>query len=254
MGVKISNLPAIVTPALTDVFPVVQSGVTYKETFTQLTSLFATAGANTNITSLGGLTTPLSVAQGGTGVATNTAYAVLVGGTTSTNPIQSVASVGTAGQVLTSNGAGAKPSFQTGVATFTSWVAYTPTFTGFGTVSNVQIWSRRTGDSLQIRGRFQSGVPTAVEARITLGYNGTNANVTSSNTTITSIQMCGNECVNFSQTANVVTLIEANTGYITFGLQSGVTAGLTKILGTDLSVDATSVLSFIANVPVDTFP
>ncbi|MCF1193416.1 hypothetical protein LRR18_17635, partial [Mangrovimonas sp. AS39] len=39
MGVKISNLPAIVTPALTDVFPVVQAGVTYKETMTQLSSL-----------------------------------------------------------------------------------------------------------------------------------------------------------------------------------------------------------------------
>jgi len=70
MGVKISNLPAIVTPALTDIFPVVQAGVTYKESFTQFSSLFATAGANTNITSLGGLTTPLSIAQGGTGSAT----------------------------------------------------------------------------------------------------------------------------------------------------------------------------------------
>lgn len=38
-GVKISNLPAIVTPALTDVFPVVQAGVTYKETITQLGTL-----------------------------------------------------------------------------------------------------------------------------------------------------------------------------------------------------------------------
>lgn len=55
MGVKISNLPAIVTPALSDIFPVVQSGITYKETFTQLTSLFATAGANSNITSMTGL-------------------------------------------------------------------------------------------------------------------------------------------------------------------------------------------------------
>lgn len=56
MGVKISNLPAIVTPALTDIFPVVQSGVTYKESFTQLSSLFATSGANSNITSMTGLT------------------------------------------------------------------------------------------------------------------------------------------------------------------------------------------------------
>lgn len=37
---------------------------------------------------------------------------MLCGGTTSTGAIQSIASVGTAGQVLTSNGAGALPTFQ----------------------------------------------------------------------------------------------------------------------------------------------
>ncbi len=52
------------------------------------------------------------VAHGGTGVALLTAFAVLVGGITSTSPVQSVASVGTAYQVLTSNGAGALPSMQ----------------------------------------------------------------------------------------------------------------------------------------------
>lgn len=56
MGVKISNLPIVAVPALTDVFPVVQAGVTYKESGTQLSSLFATAGANSNITSLTGIT------------------------------------------------------------------------------------------------------------------------------------------------------------------------------------------------------
>lgn len=70
MGVKISNLPAVVTPSMSDIFPIVQSGVTYKESFTQLSSLFATAGANSNITSLSGLTTPLSILQGGTGSTT----------------------------------------------------------------------------------------------------------------------------------------------------------------------------------------
>jgi microcystin-dependent protein len=59
------------------------------------------------------LGSPLGVASGGSGVASNTAYAVLTGGTTSTGAVQSVASVGTSGQVLTSNGAGALPSFQT---------------------------------------------------------------------------------------------------------------------------------------------
>ncbi len=52
------------------------------------------------------------VAGGGTGNTSATAYAVLCGGTTSTGAYQSIASVGTTGQVLTSNGASALPTFQ----------------------------------------------------------------------------------------------------------------------------------------------
>jgi hypothetical protein len=55
---------------------------------------------------------PIGAAIGGTGRTSATAYAVVCGGTTSTGEQQSVASVGTAGQVLTSNGAGALPTFQ----------------------------------------------------------------------------------------------------------------------------------------------
>jgi len=59
------------------------------------------------------LAIPLTVANGGSGVASNTAYAVLCGGTTSTAAIQSIASVGSLGDVLCSNGAGALPSMKT---------------------------------------------------------------------------------------------------------------------------------------------
>ena len=55
--------------------------------------------------------TDLSVANGGTGVSTLTAYAPIFGGTTGTGAVQS-GTVGTSGQVLTSNGAGALPTFQ----------------------------------------------------------------------------------------------------------------------------------------------
>ncbi len=54
-----------------------------------------------------------SVASGRTGVVTNTtAYGVLCAGTTATGAIQALAALGAAGTVLTSNGAGALPSFQ----------------------------------------------------------------------------------------------------------------------------------------------
>lgn len=60
-----------------------------------------------------GATGTVAVDYGGTGRTSHTAYAVLCGGTTSTGAQQSIASVGTSGQVLTSNGAGALPTFQT---------------------------------------------------------------------------------------------------------------------------------------------
>jgi len=59
----------------------------------------------------------LAIAEGGSGVSSNTAYSVLFGGTTSTGPLQSI-SVGSSGNVLLSNGAGSLPSFQTVASTF----------------------------------------------------------------------------------------------------------------------------------------
>ena len=201
------------------------------------------------------ITLPVPVADGGTGRATATAYAVLCGGTTSTGAHQSIASVGTSGQVLTSNGAGALPTFQTSSTVITDWVAYTPTFTGFGTVSGVEVWSRRVGDTLQIRAVVTSGTPTATEARMTLGYNGTNSNVTSSSTKITSIQFAGCFIYTSSGASMTNTLIESNKGYITFGSQqvSGGSGGRTKLNG-DGIVGTNSTVSFTAEVPIASFP
>jgi hypothetical protein len=77
----------------------------------------ANGGTGTTSTTFANLTTnvtgTLPVANGGTGRATNVAYSVICGGTTTGGVEQSVASVGTSGQVLMSNGAGALPTFQT---------------------------------------------------------------------------------------------------------------------------------------------
>lgn len=96
-------------------------------------SAIATSGANANITSLSGITTPLSVPQGGTGAATLAQYNMLAGNGTS-----AISAIGpsTSGFVLTSNGASAFPSFQAvpgqagrllNVQAFTSSGTYTPT-------------------------------------------------------------------------------------------------------------------------------
>lgn len=76
----------------------------------------------------------LGVVGGGTGIATQNAYAVLVGGTTATGNMQSLASNGTSGHVLTSNGTSALPTWGSGLAqfqavvqSFTASGTYTPT-------------------------------------------------------------------------------------------------------------------------------
>lgn len=54
----------------------------------------------------------LAVGRGGTGNTTFTAYGVICAGTTATGAFQNVSGVGSAGEVLTSNGAAALPTWQ----------------------------------------------------------------------------------------------------------------------------------------------
>ena len=56
---------------------------------------------------------PVEVAKGGTGNTTFTAYSVICGGTTTTGALQNVSGVGTSGQILTSNGSAALPTWNT---------------------------------------------------------------------------------------------------------------------------------------------
>lgn len=72
-------------------------------------SPLASSGGNTpNIT----LNSAVPVTLGGTGDTSFTAYSVILGGTTSTGNLQNVSGLGNTGQVLTSNGPGAAPTWQ----------------------------------------------------------------------------------------------------------------------------------------------
>ena len=106
------------------------------------------------------LTLPLTVANGGTGDSSLTAYAVLTGGTTSTGVVQSVAGVGTSGQGLTSNGAGALPTFQT--------------VTGTGTVNS--------GTAGDVDYYATSSTAVSATAAFTVGANGPNGITKGTNT------------------------------------------------------------------------
>ena len=98
---------------------------------------FGSTGLTPSTASTGAVTVAgtLGVANGGTGATSATAYAVLCGGTTSTGAYQSVASVGTSGQVLTSNGAGALPTFQNAAGATITGTTTNGTYYVVGTTS-----------------------------------------------------------------------------------------------------------------------
>ena len=103
------------------------------------------------------------VAGGGTGIVTTTAYGVICGGTTATGNFQN-AGAGSAGQILTSNGASQLPSFQ-----------QSPSFFNSVSLTSSQI-KALNGTPITIVGAQGAGVTTQI---ISVGsyfsYGGTNA-------------------------------------------------------------------------------
>ena len=119
----------------------------------------------------------VTVAQGGTGKTSFTVYAVVCGGTTTTGALQSIASVGTAGQVLTSNGAGALPTFQaaaggSGGYTLIHSGSGTDTSVGATNVDTASITGLTGNDTLIVFCTYQS--VTQATASVLL-YNSTDS-------------------------------------------------------------------------------
>lgn len=112
----------------------------------------------------------LGVANGGTGAASLTAHGVVIGNTTSA---VNVTSAGTAGQVLTSNGASADPTFQTSSGTNSSSI-----------LSNLAFASSVGSSALTISLKGQDGNDPSSSNIVTIGFR--NATLTTgSYTTVT---------------------------------------------------------------------
>lgn len=125
----------------------------------------AASGANSDVTSLAGLTTPLSGAQGGTGFGTSTPYTVgsILYPSTTTALAQLVP--GTAGHVLTSQGAGLAPV----------WSAAAGTIGGGGASGRLAFWTGATTLSSNANlawddstSRLSLGAPPASTQRLNL--------------------------------------------------------------------------------------
>lgn len=113
----------------------------------------------------------LSIAGGGTGLTSTTPYAVLCGGTTSTNPLQSIASVGTAKQVLMSNGAGVLPSMQTLVSAIPSTNPVVTINASTGALSQAAGIITAPTDSHTSSVAFGSSLTAGTAKQNTLGYD-----------------------------------------------------------------------------------
>ena len=135
-------------------------------------------------------------------------------------------------------------------AVVTDWQSYTPTFQGFGTPTAVSCYWKRSGDSIEIKGKFTSGTSTAVQAQVSFPYN-----LTSDSTKISTIEIVGAAevaavgTVGQSVGSTFATLSEQSVQYITFSSRSSGTTGLSKLLGTSVASSGT-VLSFYSKVPI----
>lgn len=131
-------------------------------------------------------------------------------------------------------------------AIITEWQSYTPTFTGFGTVSTQSFRWRRVGSNLEVRGRLTVGTPTPTEARLSLPVG------LSSASTISTLEIAGDAARNQGASTTFfrnIVLIEPSVSYFTFGVQQSVKNSLTKQNATDV-VTAGDILGVTASVPI----
>jgi hypothetical protein len=172
---------------------------------------------------------PIPVIEGGTQVKTwTTAYGLLCAGTTVINPIQTLASLGATGTILTSQGASALPTWTTAVypsTTTINQILYSSAannVVGLATAnSSVLITSAGGVPSLS------QTLPSAVQGNITsvgtitsgtwngsvigLTYGGTNANLTASNGGIFYSTASAGAILAGTATANQALLSGSNT-------------------------------------------
>lgn len=133
----------------------------------------------------------------------------------------------------------------------TSWQAYTPTITGFGTPTLVSFFYRRVGDNAEVRGGFTVGTPTATQAQIGLP----SGLVTDSSKVYTAAGATNNNIIGVaaynsgaSASYNVVAPV-ANQSYVNIAIQSASTGGTVPQNGSAIFA-ASSVATFFFSVPI----
>jgi hypothetical protein len=122
-----------------------------------------------------------------------------------------------------------------------TWMAYTPTFTGFGTPTSVEVYWRRVGANLEVQGRFTAGTVSGTNAGFSLPTGLTTA-------AFTNTQISGFGVTSAAQA--VVTMLAggSNTTFA-MGLQGNSDAGLTVRPGSSI-LSTSGSMAFQASVQI----
>jgi hypothetical protein len=135
-------------------------------------------------------------------------------------------------------------------AAISQWTAYTPTFTGFGTVTSVNCKWRRSGGECELDLGFIPGTTTAVEARVSLPTGLTSVSTT------TATKLAGDVIIDIASGQIRKALIEPSVAYITFSAfnadDTPVSSQLAKVNASAMASSGQRI-SVIASVPIAEF-
>lgn len=129
----------------------------------------------------------------------------------------------------------------------TNWEAFTPTFTGFGTVSTSAFWWRRMGSSLQVRGSFTSGTPSATLATVSLPNSLVIASTIRSGGSL--YDLVGVAELNQSIAYKLEMIAKAGESVAVFDRTDGSSPGLNGNTGNDL-IASGQIVSLFYEVPI----
>src|SRR4051812_25370410 len=216
-------------------------------TTTPVISISASYVGQASITTLGTVAsgiwhgTTIAVPYGGTGDASFTAYSVLCGGTTSTGALQNVSGVGTTGQVLTSNGVSALPTWQdAGSGTVTSVS---------GTAGQIDVATGTTTPVISISASYVGQASITTLGTVATGtWHGTVIGVAYGGTGLTSLTAHG---ILVGEGTSNVTPIVLSAGQILIGTTSS-DPSAAFISGTANEIDVVSSTgSIVLSLPTD---